>query len=151
MRTLKLKIGLMNDAFPPTLDGTSTATLNYANIIQDKLGEVMVITPRVPGVKDTGYPYEVYRYKSFPLSKKDEYRFGWPFKHAFRNYVRSKKLDLLHYHCPLASAHFAKLIVQEQKIPMVATYHTKYDYDIRKRAPTKPLQDFFHPLYRQPY
>lgn len=143
MRTLKLKIGLMNDAFPPTLDGTSTATLNYANIIQDKLGEVMVITPRVPGVKDTGYPYEVYRYKSFPLSKKDEYRFGWPFKHAFRNYVRSKKLDLLHYHCPLASAHFAKLIVQEQKIPMVATYHTKYDYDIRKRAPTKPLQDFF--------
>ena len=83
MRTLKLKIGLMNDAFPPTLDGTSTATLNYANIIQDKLGEVMVITPRVPGVKDTGYPYEVYRYKSFPLSKKDEYRFGWPFKHAF--------------------------------------------------------------------
>ena len=68
---------------------------------------------------------------------------GWPFKHAFRNYVRSKKLDLLHYHCPLASAHFAKLIVQEQKIPMVATYHTKYDYDIRKRAPTKPLQDFF--------
>ena len=57
--------------------------------------------------------------------------------------MRSKKLDLLHYHCPLASAHFAKLIVQEQKIPMVATYHTKYDYDIRKRAPTKPLQDFF--------
>ena len=31
VRSLKLKVGLMNDAFPPTLDGTSTATLNYAN------------------------------------------------------------------------------------------------------------------------
>ena len=34
---------------------------------------------------------------------------------------------------------------------MVATYHTKYDYDIRKRAPTKPFAGFLHPLYRQPY
>lgn len=143
VRALKLKVGLMNDAFPPTLDGTSTATLNYANMIQGKLGEVMVITPRVPGVQDVGYPYEIYRYKSFPLSKKDEYRFGWPFQHEFRHYVRSKKLDILHFHCPLASAHFAKLIVQEQKIPIVATYHTKYDFDVRKRVPTKPLQEFF--------
>lgn len=142
VKTLKLKVGIMNDCFPPTLDGTATTTLNYANIINEKFGESMVITPRVPGVKDVGYPYEVYRYKSFPLSYKDEYRFGWPFKQEFREHVREKKLDILHYHCPFASAHFAKLITEEHPIPIVMTYHTKYDYDIKKRVPAGPIRDF---------
>lgn len=49
----------------------------------------------------------------------------------------------MHFHCPIASGKFARIIAQGQKIPIVATYHTKYDYDIRKRVPTKALQDFF--------
>lgn len=138
---MNLKVGLMNDAFPPTLDGTCTTILNYANIIQEKLGRTVVMTPRAPGVTDN-YPFEVYRYDSFSFSYRDEYRVGWPFRHALRERAAAHDLDLLHYHCPLASAVFARLIVQQRKIPMIATYHTKYDYDIRKRVPTPYLQDW---------
>lgn len=138
-----MKIGLMNDSFPPTIDGVSTAVFNYANILNDKFkSDVMVITPRAPFVKDR-YPYEVFRYDAFQFNHKEKYQFGWPFRHALRKYVRSRQMDILHFHCPIASGKFARIITEEQRIPIVATYHTKYDYDVRKRVPTKALQDFF--------
>lgn len=139
---MRLKVAIMNDAFPPTIDGTSSTTLNYANILHKNHCDVMVITPRAPHVKDN-YPYEVFRYDAFQFNKKEQYQFGWPFRHSLREYVWSKNLDLMHFHCPIASGKFARIIAQGQKIPIVATYHTKYDYDIRKRVPTKALQDFF--------
>ncbi len=138
---MNLKVGLMNDAFPPTLDGTCTTILNYATTIQEKLGRSVVITPRVPGVVDN-YPFEVYRYDSFSFSYRDEYRVGWPFRHALRERVAAMDLDILHFHTPLASAVFGRLINWETRIPMIATYHTKYDYDIRKRVPTAYLQNW---------
>lgn len=136
---MNLKVGLMNDAFPPTLDGTCTTIYNYANIIQEKLGRSVVITPRVPGVVDN-YPFEVYRYDSFSFSYRDEYRVGWPFRRALRERVAAKDLDILHFHTPLASAVFGRVLMGQRKIPMIATYHTKYDYDVRKRIPTEYLQ-----------
>lgn len=139
---LKLKVGLMNDAFPPTLDGTCTTILNYANTIYEKYEAPMVITPWAPGVTDH-YPYEVYRYDSFAFTPKEEYRIGWPFRRALREYVAAKDLDILHFHTPLASAVFAELVTREKKIPMIATYHTKYDYDVRQRVPGRALQDWF--------
>lgn len=138
---MNLKVGLMNDAFPPTLDGTCTTIYNYASIIQEKLGRSVVITPRVRGVVDN-YPFEVYRYDSFSFSYRDEYRVGWPFRRALRERVAAKDLDILHFHTPLASAVFGRLINGQRRIPMVATYHTKYDYDIRKRVPTAYLQQW---------
>lgn len=139
---MKLKVAVMNDAFPPTVDGTSSTTLNYANILNKNHCDVMVITPRAPRVKDD-YPYEVFRYDAFQFNYKEQYQFGWPFRHALRKHVWKQNLDLMHFHCPIASGKFARIIAQGQKIPIVATYHTKYDYDIRKRVPTKWLQDFF--------
>lgn len=138
---MNLKVGLMNDAFPPTLDGTCTTIYNYANIIQEKLGRAVVITPRVPKVVDN-YPFEVYRYDSFSFSYKDEYRVGWPFRRALRERVATKDLDILHFHTPLASAVFGRLLIGQRRIPMIATYHTKYDYDIHKRVPTEYLQEW---------
>lgn len=138
---MNLKVGLMNDAFPPTLDGTCTTIYNYASIIQEKLGRSVVITPRVRGVVDN-YPFEVYRYDSFSFSYRDEYRVGWPFRYALRERVAAKDLDILHFHTPLASAVFGRLVNRQRRIPMIATYHTKYDYDIRKRVPTAYLQQW---------
>ena len=31
-----LKVGLLNDSFPPMIDGVANATFNYASIIKEK-------------------------------------------------------------------------------------------------------------------
>ncbi len=50
--TQKLNICLMNDSFPPIIDGVANAVINYANIINNELGRATVVTPLYPGVED---------------------------------------------------------------------------------------------------
>ena len=138
---MKLTVGLLNDSFPPTTDGVSTTIFNYAKIIHRDLGKSIVITPKVPGAPEDNYPFEVFRYKSFPFSKKDDYRMGYPLLKKDIDEMASRNFDILHVHCPLASGVFARMIKRRHKIPIVVTYHTKFDYDIKVRMPGKFMQE----------
>ena len=64
----QLNVCLMNDSFPPIIDGVSTCVLNYAEIIHRKFGNVTVCTPSYPGVTDE-YKFPVIRYPSFDLPR----------------------------------------------------------------------------------
>ena len=127
-----LKVGLLNDSFPPMIDGVANATFNYANIIDKKYGKPTVIIPYYPNVNDN-YSYEVYRYSSIHQMGKMPYRIGNPFLSNNIIDIRSKELDLMHVHCPFSSSVFARQVNMRQKskkIPVVFTYHTKFDIDI---------------------
>ncbi len=127
-----LKVGLLNDSFPPMIDGVANATFNYANIINQKYGTPTVIVPYYPNVFDH-HPFEVYRYSSLPQVGKMPYRIGNPFLPNNLIDIRKKELDILHSHCPFASSMFAKhinAVPKSMRIPTVFTYHTKFDIDI---------------------
>lgn len=138
----KLRIGIGSDAIPPTIDGISNCVDNYARLINKDHGYAIMLAPYNPNQKEYKYDYPVYTYKSWAFFVNEEYRIGWPFKECFRLDVRKMKLDLLHSHCPLASSYLFKLVIEEQKIPHILTYHTKYEYEINKRIPTKWAKDF---------
>lgn len=42
-----LNVCLMNDSFPPVIDGVATTILNYAEIINNGLGKATVVTPGI--------------------------------------------------------------------------------------------------------
>ena len=44
----KKKVCLLNDSFPPVIDGVANTVVNYATIIQKELGEAIVATPNTP-------------------------------------------------------------------------------------------------------
>ena len=48
----KLNVCLMNDSFPPVIDGVANAVVNYANVISSQLGNATVVTPAYPNVVD---------------------------------------------------------------------------------------------------
>ncbi len=125
---MKMKIGLLNDSFPPTIDGVANCVKNYADIIDEKYGTPTVITPEYPHVIDN-YPYEVYRYSSVKFRGKMPYRVGNPFSPACILDLKSKNFDILHNHCPFASGLLAHYIAGK-RTPIVFTYHTKFDIDI---------------------
>lgn len=139
---MRLKIGLLNDSFPPTIDGVANATLNYASVIHKKYGEPIVITPEYPNIIDD-YPFEVYRYSSLKLRSQIPYRIGNPFSPITIGELHKKNMDLMHVHCPFASAVLARQInnsyVKSKRIPIVFTYHTKFDIDIDKFVVNKKL------------
>ena len=64
----KHTICLLNDSFPPTIDGVANVVLNYASIIEKKHGHSVVVTPQVPDTEDN-YDFPVVRYPSIDTRK----------------------------------------------------------------------------------
>ena len=44
----KRSICLINDSFPPVIDGVANAVTNYATVIQKGYGDATVVTPITP-------------------------------------------------------------------------------------------------------
>lgn len=128
----RLKIGQFNDSFPPTIDGVAQAVKNYATVLHQKHCNVTVVTPEYKNVVDD-YPFEVFRYKSIPLDKRIGYRAGNPFSIETLIRLRNKRFDLMHVHAPFASSVLVQNINRLPRVPVVLTYHTKFDIDIAKR------------------
>ncbi len=126
------RIALFNDSFPPTIDGVAQTVKNYATVLQKNHCDVTVVTPRVKGVTDD-YPFEVYRYFSFPAGKIRDYRAGDPFSPTALAQLRGKRFDLLHVHAPFASSLLARNVDIPHRIPMVVTYHTRFDLEFQSR------------------
>jgi len=122
-------IGIFNDSFPPIMDGVSLTAQNYAYWLQKKGQPVCVITPKSPNYSDNE-PYPIYRYASFPVLGRKPYRFGLPtLDHLFKTEINRVSFGLVHAHCPFSSGRLALDIAKKQKIPFVATFHSKYRDD----------------------
>lgn len=75
----KMNVCLINDSFPPLIDGVANTVLNYASIIEREYGTATVATPYYPGADDSAYPYKVVRFPSIDTTKLVGYRAGFPF------------------------------------------------------------------------
>ncbi len=132
---MRLKVALLNDSFPPTIDGVANATLNYADILtRHHHCDTTVITPKYPGVVDN-YPFSVYRYHSIPTPQRIGYRAGDPISPLAIKNLRQMRFDIVHTHCPFVSALVANEMVmgRRRRSPVIFTYHTKFGIDIDNR------------------
>ena len=122
-------IGIFNDSFPPIMDGVSLAAQNYAYWLHQKNQPVCVITPKSPNYSDNE-PYPIYRYTSIPIIGRKPYRIGLPdIDFTFKTEIEQISFGLVHAHCPFSSGRLALGIANKQKIPFVATFHSKYRDD----------------------
>ena len=135
----KLSVCLLNDSFPPVIDGVANAVLNYARIIQEGLGSTVVGVPDYPGVTDS-YSFPVVRYPSFDTTKLVGYRAGYPFSPRALDALAEFAPDIIHSHCPVMSTVMARALRERLDIPVVFTYHPKFDIDIRRAISGHLLQ-----------
>ena len=127
----KLNVCLLNDSFPPQIDGVATAVINYANIIQHELGNATVVCPSYPGAEDN-YDFPVVRYSSLGTEKQIGYRAGYPFSASKLEAMKNSMFDVIHSHCPFASTVFARNLKAKTDAPLIMTYHTKFNEDIKR-------------------
>lgn len=137
----KLTVALMNDSFPPTIDGVANAVVNYAGAIErNDLGNVVVATPWYPDSEDEKFSFPIIRYPSAYISKRLGYRAGYPFDPRVLHQLKKQNIDVIHSHCPFISTVLARVLRFFTGAPIVFTYHTKFDYDIKKRVAFSPAQ-----------
>ena len=134
-------ICLTNDSFPPVIDGVANAVTNYARVIEKDYGSATVVTPYYPDADDSVFPFEVVRYPSIDLTKLVGYRAGNPLSAEVMQRLEEKHFDLIHTHCPVASTVLARILRDRIHVPLVFTYHTKFDIDIAHAIRGKKLQE----------
>ena len=135
-----MDICLLNDSFPPLIDGVANTVINYAENLTSFGDKVTVAVPQYPDVVDN-YSYEVIRYPSFDTTKFVGYRAGYPFAGAALEAVKEFRPDIYHSHCPAASTFMGRTFREVVPAPMVFTYHTKFDIDIARALKSHILQD----------
>ena len=137
-----MNVCLLNDSFPPVIDGVANTVLNYANILQkDGLANVLVGTPKYPDADYESYPFKVVPYKSFDTTRIVKgYRAGNPFVINELIDMESFGPDLIHSHCPVVSTYIARALRTRCEVPIVFTYHTKFDVDIARAVHTNFLR-----------
>lgn len=137
-----MKVALLNDSFPPVIDGVANVVTNYAKIMQEQqLADVMVATPEYPDADYSGYPYKVVPYNSFDTTRIVKgYRAGNPLDVKEIITMRDFHPDIIHSHCPVSSTILARILRFYTDVPVVFTYHTKFDIDIAKAVKSKMIQ-----------
>lgn len=132
-------IGIFNDCFPPIMDGVSVTAMNYAYWLQEKTGSVCVVTPKSPHYQDN-QPYPIYRYSSLPIPMRKPYRIGIPqVDWSFNRRIARIPFRILHAHCPFSSGTLALRIAQRQRIPLIATFHSKFREDFERIIPNHSI------------
>ena len=137
----KINVCLLNDSFPPVIDGVANAVVNYGEIISTKnLGKATVVTPEYPGAVD-GYPFDVVRYPSLSTEQLVGYRAGVPFDAKIFGKLEKAGFNIIHTHCPVVSTLMARTLREKLDIPVVFTYHTKFDVNICDMVRSKLIQE----------
>lgn len=135
-----LNVCLINDSFPPEIDGVANAVVNYATVINGGLGNAIVVTPDHPEAKDDDFSYPVLRYPSIDMTKQFGYMAGMPFSPETMKKIERAEIDIIHSHCPITSTMLARTLRSRLNVPVVFTYHTKFDIDIANAINSKFLQ-----------
>ncbi len=128
--------GLFNDSFPPVLDGVTLTVENYAKWLTEMGNKVCIVTPRNPDETPISGSYDIYRYFSLPIASRKPYRYGYP-KLDLRIWglMRKTPFKLVHAHCPFSSGRLALYAARHHKVPLVATFHSKYRTDLEHSLP----------------
>ena len=134
-------ICLINDSFPPVTDGVANAVVNYAKILTENGKRATVVTPAYPGADDSQFAFPIVRYPSVDLTKLVGYHAGFPFSSQTLETLVERDFDLIHCHCPVTSAMLARALRDRIHVPLVFTYHTKFDIDIANAIKGKLLQE----------
>ena len=134
-------ICLLNDSFPPIIDGVANAVSNYARVLHDRGVGVSVVTPEHPQADDFKFGYPVIRYPGMDMSNKIGYVVGNPFYADTLKLIKNQEVDLLHSHCPMISNVLAMELRSALNIPLILTYHTKFDIEIRKSIKSQLISD----------
>lgn len=142
MNKRRLKIGLFLDSFFPNIDGVVNVVDNLAKELS-RYNDVVVVVPYTESVnEDKDRPYKVIRIKSLPVPFTD-YRVSLMQTRINESFkiLLEEKFDIIHIHSPLAIGLLGVKIAKKLKIPCIATMHTRFDFEIRKRVDNQFIID----------
>lgn len=121
------------DNYYPAIDGVVLVVDNLAKMLS-KYNDVTVVVPYSKSYdEDFNRPYDVIRISSIPVAF-TEIRVGkikTRLSKVYRKLLK-EKFDIIHIHSPFTIGKLGLKVAKALNIPVVATMHTRFDFEIRK-------------------
>ena len=142
----------VTSTYPPSINGVAIGVEKIKEELQKKGHKVIIIAP---GIFKKNKPKDkIIRYPSVPNPVAKDYPL--PLYPNFKRIIKilgNQKPDIIHVHDPFYVGHFAKRLASHYQIPLVFTYHTRYDDyaqnylrflpgQIKKKLVMKKVDDF---------
>lgn len=139
----RLNIGIFMDDYYPNINGVILVIDNLARELS-KDNDVTVVVPNTKSkVDDAKKPYNIVRINSIPVPT-TEYTLGLPqFKIISKEFKRlvNMNFDIIHIHSPFTVGALGVKIAKECNIPCIATMHTRFDIEFRKKINSRLVSD----------
>ena len=135
-----LRIGQFSDTFLPIVDGVGRVVQAYSETLCKMGHQVTVVAPMYDTGFQGGFPFQLVEYVGSSLPGMKQYKVGEAVLDAhYRQRIRMIDLDLIHAHSPFTAGSEALRLAAVRKLPLVATFHSKYYDDFLKATRSESI------------
>ena len=128
-----LRIGQFTDTFLPIVDGVGRVVQAYSETLCKMGHQVTVVAPMYDTGFQGGFPFQLVEYVGSSVPGLKQYKVGEAVLDAhYRHRIRMIELDVIHAHSPFTAGSEALRLAAVRKLPLVATFHSKYYDDFLK-------------------
>lgn len=131
----KIKVGMFLDSWYPDVNGVILVIENLIKNMENV--DITLVIPKMANDEGIIYPCKVIKVDSIPLI--EDYRLGlvdveyFQLKRQFKNL----NFDIIHIHSPFAIGRLGLRIAKEKNIPVVGTFHTRWEFEFEKYLKSK--------------
>ena len=121
-----MKILYITATYKPSVNGVSVSVENTSKELKNRGHDVYILAPKKS--EYTKKEKHVFRYPSLPNPLQPDYPIPlFPLTRQIIKLLFKTKFDIVHAHHPFIVSFFADVVSSLNDIPMIFTYHTRYD------------------------
>ncbi|MBP1760942.1 MAG: hypothetical protein H6Q64_484 [Firmicutes bacterium] len=120
-----MRIGIFTDSYKPYTSGVVTSITTFRDELTLLGHEVHIFAPSYPHYQDE--ERNVYRFYSVPSPTNNDFTLAIPIYPGLGTLVKHLRLDIIHVHSPMIMGRVGLRYARKYNIPLVFTYHTRYD------------------------
>jgi len=132
----RMRILVFSNAYKPSVSGVVTSISLFRQGLIKAGHDVYIIAPEYKDYQDEE-PY-VFRFPALDLPEELDMSLLIPFKIAMTPTVRGVKPDVIHSQHPVVMGWLATTFARDLNLPLVFTFHTRYDVYAQKYVPIVP-------------
>lgn len=120
-----MRVGVFTDSYKPYTSGVVTSISTFKEELSKMGHEIHVFAPSYPHYHEE--EENVYRFYSIPAPTHPDYTLAIPVYPGMNLIIKRLKLDIIHVHSPVMLGRVGLRYARKCHIPVVFTYHTRYD------------------------
>jgi glycosyltransferase involved in cell wall biosynthesis len=119
-----LKIGIFTESYKPYTSGVVTSISTFKDELTRLGHDIYIFAPSYPNCDEED---NVFRYFSIPAPTNPGYTLALPVHPGMLALMKKLQLDIIHVHSPFTLGRVGLHYARKFDLPLLFTYHTRYD------------------------